>query len=470
MRDLSGESWLRSMWARDRLREFFWLHGYQTLEPPILEPTELFLRKSGGQLAAQMYTMTDPGGNLSSLRPEYTSSIVRHHVECGPEVTLPRRVQYCGPVFRYDEEGTGMRQYTQVGAELLGPSGPRADSEGVSLATGALEELGITDYELVIGDLSVHRGMLEAFGLSERAVVYVLEALTQLASGAEGLANVKHRAGQMALFDSGDENSGLPPGIMEMDEGEARELLQKLLLWANPERQVVGQRGAPEIVDRLLRRNREADDPVLLNKGLQAASLLSAVKGEPVQALEEAREVVRSVGGDGALLDPMAEVADLIEGMPGSRRHTILDFGLARGLGYYTGIIFELRDPHRGVSLGGGGRYDGLARALGSPVDVPALGFAYTLESLLDRLGGTPNGMGEAAAARGTYIWAGSPRAYSKALAVASKVRSDGAPAEIELCARTLDEGISFARERGYATVVTVDEDGHSTTYQLAES
>ena len=60
-----------------------------------------------------------------------------------------------------------------------------------------------------------------------------------------------------------------------------------------------------------------------------------------------------------------------------------VDFGLARGLAYYNGIVFEVRHPDWPNPLGGGGRYDGLARALGSPVDVPALGFAYTLETLL---------------------------------------------------------------------------------------
>ena len=65
-----------------------------------------------------------------------------------------------------------------------------------------------------------------------------------------------------------------------------------------------------------------------------------------------------------------------------------LDFGLARGLAYYNGIIFEVKHPAWPSFLGGGGRYDGLARALGSPETVPALGFAYTLEALLALTGG----------------------------------------------------------------------------------
>ena len=89
--------------AQDRLREVFFLHGYQVLETPILEPTELFLRKSGGELAARLYTFTDQGGNQVSLRPEYTASILRYYMEQPNSGLLSMRVQYAGPVFRHEE-------------------------------------------------------------------------------------------------------------------------------------------------------------------------------------------------------------------------------------------------------------------------------------------------------------------------------------------------------------------------------
>lgn len=55
-------------------------YGYRYLETPILESTELFLRKSGGELASRMYSFTDAGSNSVSLRPEFTSPIVRHYL------------------------------------------------------------------------------------------------------------------------------------------------------------------------------------------------------------------------------------------------------------------------------------------------------------------------------------------------------------------------------------------------------
>ena len=59
-----------------------------------------------------------------------------------------------------------------------------------------------------------------------------------------------------------------------------------------------------------------------------------------------------------------------------------------RGIAYYTGMVFEIRAGGSGseVAVCGGGRYDGLVKAIGGLEDVPALGFAYTLENLLGLL------------------------------------------------------------------------------------
>ena len=60
---------------------------------------------------------------------------------------------------------------------------------------------------------------------------------------------------------------------------------------------------------------------------------------------------------------------------------------MARGISYYTGVIFELTAGDDGTAaLGGGGRYDGLVQALGGSEGVPAMGFAYNVNELLDAL------------------------------------------------------------------------------------
>ena len=111
MHDTPQDFWLRKRNLQDRLVQLIGSYGYRYLETPILESTELFLRKSGGELASRMYSFTDAGSDSVSLRPEFTSPIVRHYLEHAEEISLPARWQYAGPVFRYDEGGQGSGQF-----------------------------------------------------------------------------------------------------------------------------------------------------------------------------------------------------------------------------------------------------------------------------------------------------------------------------------------------------------------------
>ena len=81
MRDETPQEIHRRTAAQDLLRGRLSSYGYQIIDTPMLERTELFLRKSGGELATRMYTFTDPGGNRVSLRPEFTPSIIRYYLE-----------------------------------------------------------------------------------------------------------------------------------------------------------------------------------------------------------------------------------------------------------------------------------------------------------------------------------------------------------------------------------------------------
>ena len=91
MYDLPQESSLRKRDLQAKLAELIAGYGYRCLETPILEPTELFLRKAGGELASRMYSFTDTGSNSVSLRPEFTSSIMRHYLEQASVTELPAR-------------------------------------------------------------------------------------------------------------------------------------------------------------------------------------------------------------------------------------------------------------------------------------------------------------------------------------------------------------------------------------------
>ena len=139
MADVTGGSFERSAKIVDALGAYYAARGYAPIDTPIVEDAELFVRKSGGELSGMLYTFDDPGGNRVSLRPEFTPSVIRHYIEHKADFGAPTRLSYSGPVFRYHSlDGGDLRQFTQVGTELIGLAGSDADAEILSIACGGL--------------------------------------------------------------------------------------------------------------------------------------------------------------------------------------------------------------------------------------------------------------------------------------------------------------------------------------------
>lgn len=373
-RDLLGGDWARLNSLTVSLREFFTGQGYQPVDTPVLERTDLFLKKSGGELASRLYTFTDPGGNRVSLRPEFTSSVIRAYVQAG--VSPPVRWQYAGPVFRYEEEGRP-RQFTQVGAELIGDSSPRADAEVVGLACQGLAQLGLKSLRLHVGHVGSLSRLLAGFGLSERTRWFLAGRAASLAAG-DG-AGLREEMARLGLYGRTTELP-LPAGVSASD---AHHVVERLLAGMGG---LVGSRDPEEIVTRYLTRLEAADEPQRVDKALSFLEDLVTLKGEPKSVLAGLQKLVskyRRFRLDSQPLEELRELVGLLSPERVAGAQVELNMGLARGLAYYTGVVFDVYAlGDGGRPLGGGGRYDGLVKALGGQEDTPALGFAYTLESV----------------------------------------------------------------------------------------
>ena len=85
----------------------------------------------------EMYTFDDRGGDSITLRPESTAGVCRALVSNGLTQSLPQKVFYAGPMFRYERPQKGRyRQFHQIGAELIGAAEPLADAEVIALRLG----------------------------------------------------------------------------------------------------------------------------------------------------------------------------------------------------------------------------------------------------------------------------------------------------------------------------------------------
>lgn len=468
MRDLPEASWQPLMAVQEKLRTFFSLHRYQLLDTPILEQTELFLRKSGGEIAARMYSFVDPGGNHISLRPEYTSSVLRSYIESDPPSPLPARIQYAGPVFRYDGDEGSFRQYTQAGVELLGAAGPRADAEILSLSYASLANLGISDNIIELSDVEVLHHLLHQLGLSERSIMFILGSIGELKSGQAGMESVREQARALRLFGIEDDEGDLAARIREMPYEEARSLLHGMIQWG--EVGSLGQREPFGIVERLLTKFKGADDPAGLEQGINLVASLVEVRGSPQASIDAARQIITSSALDSSALDRIEETLSLIDCNIVPADSLVLDFGLARDISYYSGLIFEIKHASLPYSIAGGGRCDTLARALGSAEDIPVLGFAYTVELLQDILIARETSRAVNTSRACAALVLPCNGAYQEALRLSEEIRSQGRPVEIDVCGMSLEEALAYAGRSGIGEVVQVSEDGSPIAHSVPEA
>jgi histidyl-tRNA synthetase len=237
-------------------------------------------------------------------------------------------------------------------------------------------------FQMRVGHLGVLHAILDGFGLSERAKLFVIGNVRALKGASFDAAVLVQQAEDVGLLRPAF-RSAAADALPHSGTDETRGFIQGVLTEAvvGP----MGRRTKDEIVERLLRKTREADVPEKLVEALELVSELVQVEGSPLDALERARAVLLAHGLSTAAFDDLGELfaAPAVRGIDDSR--LVLDLGLARGISYYTGVVFELAHPSSVGMLGGGGRYDGLVRALGGE-DVAALGFAYDMERVVDAM------------------------------------------------------------------------------------
>jgi len=462
-RDYAPSDWRRLVVISDRLERFLDRRGYQVVTTPILEHTDLFLRKSGGELAAQMYSFIDPSGRNVSLRPEFTSSVVRQFIDGTLKGPLPQRWQYCGTVFRYEGRGQdepdashGL-EFQQLGAELLGVSGEAADAEVLATAVQGLTTLGVTGHKLRIGHMGVVNDMLDRLGLSERARVFIVNSFADLRSGAAGVNAVRGRATDLRLL--GEEGTRtLTELARRMPPEDAEGMVEGFL--AQGVAGIAGQRTPEEVFRRYLKKLKETGVPEIVDAAIRFSAELVALAGPADRVRPKLGALVKKFGIADDVLAPIDRLLKALgcydlKGVP-----VILDLGMARGIAYYTGVVFDI--DHARVKgrpgLGGGGRYDGLVRALGSKQDLPALGFAYSVDRIAQVL---PPEYGEDEMDGAVRVLVTAQETHlDQAVSTAERLRAQGIPAELDLSNRNDADVAKYAQQRGIQTVMRVGADG----------
>jgi histidyl-tRNA synthetase len=390
------------------IRERYRAHGFDEIETPVMEEYARLHAGIGGDNEKLAYNVLARGLDADAIRAaaddpaaltdlglryDLTVPLARFYASNRGHLPTVFRAIQIAPVWRAERPQKGRyRQFVQCDIDIIGDASPRAEAELAVATLDTLDALGLEGGSIRINDRRALDWMLETFGFSaeERpGVLITIDKLDKLALA--GVVDELRERG--ATPDAVDAFRAfmMRPQTLEYrpyGEGQIRKALPP---------------GAP-------------DDVVAHLVGI----------GEAVRAARG--------GGAGSLADiPMR-----------------FDPFLVRGMGYYTGTIFELAHPSVDYSLGGGGRYDGMiGRFLGQ--DVPAVGFSIGFERIVDLVAAD-----DAGAAAAIVVVHDRDVPIGELLAIKATLVAEGSRVRLEQRTKNLKALLERAAGDGYTAFATV--------------
>ncbi|AYE99976.1 histidine--tRNA ligase [Paracoccus yeei] len=353
-RDYFGADVTERKQMLDRIAEIYHRHGFDPLETSAVETVEAlgkFLpdvdRPNAGVFAWQEADVPGGGaGDWLALRYDLTAPLARVAAQFRNDLPSPYRRYAMGPVWRNEKPGPGrFRQFYQCDADTVGSASVAADAEICAMLAAALEHAGIArgDYLIRINNRKVLNGILESMGVDQgKPADDVLRTIDKFDKvGEEGVR-------QLLTSGRKDDSGAFIEGV-----------------GLSPEQ------AGPVIA-------------FLTSKGANNAETLGNLR---------AAVGASAVGAEG--VEELAQIADMLAAMGVAEDRAIIDPSIVRGLGYYTGPVFEaeltfeiLDEKGRKRQFGsvaGGGRYDGLVERF-TGQKVPATGVSIGVDRLLAAL------------------------------------------------------------------------------------
>jgi ATP phosphoribosyltransferase regulatory subunit len=358
--------------------------GYEAVAPDVIQPAGVFLDVVGEALRGRTYVFTDMDGKELCLRPDLTVPTCRLYLQRHPAADSEAYYSYNGPAFRFQPasaDAAHPREFRQAGIEAFGDKDAgEADARTLVLVLRALQQAGLPGWKLRIGDVALFDALLRSAELPERWRRRLRHQFLRPEAFRAELKRLSTNPARSA--------AAFPRALIEALDPTAPEKAE-LLVTEHLEQggiELIGTRSAAEIAEGLLAIAADAKAPPL--KPETAALIEAYVRTKT--AAPQAPAVLRKLVGKGSAA--FNEALDAYERRAMLLGESGIDMGAAdfsaefgRSVGYYTGFVFEAVVDALGPAspVGGGGRYDGLLKAVGAPRNVPAVGAAIHTERLL---------------------------------------------------------------------------------------
>lgn len=363
----------------DALAALFKGRGFETVDPPVLQPLAPFLELSGEDVRRRMFLTADPTGREFCLRPDFTIPVALEHIERGGG---DGRFSYLGPVFRHRSGGAA--EFLQAGVEWFGDDDAAgADAAIVALAVEAVGLAGVTDPAIRIGDVSLAAAVLDALGLPGiwRRRLWRQQGRTETLAEAFARADAAPAADTTAY-------PALAALLESGDADKAAAAVEDLMALTGVE--PVGGRSAHDIAARFVEKAMLAAGDGLSAEHRRVLTDFEAIDRPVAEALDAVDALAGGAGLDiAAPLERCRTRAAALESAGLDLSDVRFDCGFIRPLDYYTGLVFDIHAPDdaEGGKLTGGGRYDALMGYLNGGQSVPAVGFSLWVDRVFPEAG-----------------------------------------------------------------------------------
>jgi histidyl-tRNA synthetase len=402
------------------------LFGYIEYECPTVEPLELYQLKSGPSLVEETFKVTDRKERQLVLRPETTPSLARMLAVQQQYYPRPIRWFSISRVFRDETQQRGrVKEFWQLNVDILGTEDVSADAEVINVLAAIILKLNFSsqDFVIRINDRRLIQSFIESLGLPN--YVDIIRALDR-----------REKLLQESIIDQ-LKRTGTPA---KKAEEIALKLRHFYIGKQKEEPKLPRSRNLEELKNNLPKLQREALIDTLRNIGVnqKAAEQLtdfSAIRGTPTEFLQAMDEVPLTEATQNAL-KPLRQLATQLDDF-GITDVCEFDAGIARGLDYYTGIVFEAWDRRSELprAIAGGGRYDDLV-GIFEGQRLPGTGFGFG-ETVILELAEEMNLLPPPDPPADIYVAPVSSKQLSSCRELASQLRAEGV--------RTIFNGFSWS-------------------------
>ncbi len=343
-RDFLPEDMILRRKVMETIRECFALYGFVEIDSPVFEYFELLSRKCGSEIEKEIYIFEDKAKRKLGLRFEFTSPLGRYYATNAEKLTKPFKRYIIGKVYRYENTQAGRyREFYQADADIIGSYSMNVENELLDLAFFTLEKLGMENYEIVLNSRKILDGIINAAGIDESKKDAALRALDKAAKIGEGGVIKEFKENCI-----GEENYRSFMRLIDFDIS------------------LDDEKKLSKLKERI---NESVKDETVKNKTNEGIEeLLSIIKNF---------KIAETVGGeavDTEVVDTCLKAGDTVK----------FDPFLVRGLGYYTGPIFEIKSKDVAIgSFAAGGRYDNLVELYGARPE-GACGISFGVERIID--------------------------------------------------------------------------------------